>query len=165
MTRTDHCRSRQFYCAFPSAGVEIYTIGFTKKSAREFFDILKGAGIKRLIDIRLHNSSQLAGFTKQDDLAFFLQDICGAEYIHKPILSPTKEIMDGYKKKKITWEEYERRFRSLMNERRVGEILDKGLFDTPTVLLCSEPTPDRCHRRLVAEYLQEKWGDVTIIHL
>jgi uncharacterized protein (DUF488 family) len=145
--------------------VEIYTIGYTKKSAGEFFDILKRAGIKRVVDIRLNNSSQLAGFTKQRDLAFFLKEICGAEYTHKPILSPTKEIMDGYKKKKITWEEYERRFRSLLDERRAGEVLDKGLFDTPAVFLCSEPGPDRCHRRLAAEYLQEKWGNVTITHL
>ena len=145
--------------------MEIYTIGFTKKSAKEFFDILKQAGIRRLVDIRLNNSSQLAGFTKQDDLAFFLREICGAEYAHVPILSPTKEVMDGYKKKKITWEEYERRFRSLLHERRAEETLDKGLFDIPAVLLCSEPKPDRCHRRLVAEYLKEKWGDVTITHL
>ena len=145
--------------------MEIYTIGFTKKSAKEFFDILKGAGIKRLIDIRLNNSSQLAGFTKQDDLAFFLKEICGAEYTHVPMLSPTKEIMDGFKKKKITWEEYERRFRSLLDERRAEEILDKRFFGTSAVLLCSEPKPDRCHRRLVAEYLKEKWGDVAITHL
>lgn len=145
--------------------MDIYTIGFTKKSAEEFFHILKEAGIKRLIDIRLNNSSQLAGFTKQDDLAFFLREICGAEYLHQPMLSPTKEIMDGYKKNGITWEEYERRFTALLNERRVEEILDKALFDTPTVLLCSEPKADKCHRRLVAEYLKEKWGGIAIIHL
>ena len=145
--------------------MEIYTIGFTKKSAKKFFDALKKAGIKRLIDIRLNNSSQLAGFTKQDDLAFFLKEICGAEYMHKPTLAPTKEILDDYKKKVITWEEYERRFSALMTERRVKEILNKELFDTQTVLLCSEPKPDKCHRRLVAEYLKEKWGDIKIIHL
>ena len=145
--------------------MEIYTIGFTKKSAKEFFDALKKARIKRLIDIRLNNSSQLAGFTKQDDLAFFLKEICEVEYMHKPTLAPTKEILDGYKKKKITWEEYERRFSTLMNERRVEEILNKELFDTPTVLLCSEPKADKCHRRLVAEYLREKWGDMKIMHL
>ena len=145
--------------------MEIYTIGFTKKSAKKFFDALKKAGIKRLIDIRLNNSSQLAGFTKQDDLAFFLKEICGAEYTHKPILAPTKEILDGYKKKKITWEEYERRFATLINERKVEEILNKELFDIPTVLLCSEPKPDKCHRRLVSEYLRDKWGDIKIIHL
>jgi uncharacterized protein (DUF488 family) len=145
--------------------VEIYTIGFAKKSAQEFFNSLKKAGIHRLIDIRLNNSSQLAGFTKRDDLEFFLKEIGGAEYIYKPILAPTKEILDGYKKKKITWEEYERRFMKLMSERKVEDIIDKSLFDIPTVLLCSEPKPDRCHRRLVAEYLKDKWGNIKIIHL
>ena len=145
--------------------MEIYTIGFTKKSAKEFFDALKKAGIKRLLDIRLNNSSQLAGFTKQEDLAFFLREICGAEYMHKPILAPTKEILDDYRKKRITWEEYERRFTALMRERGIEELLNKGLFDIPTVLLCSEPKPDKCHRRLVAEYLRREWGDVRVTHL
>jgi len=145
--------------------VEIYTIGFTKKSAKEFFNTLRKAGIKRLIDVRLNNSSQLAGFAKRDDLAFFLRELCDAEYMHKPILAPTKEILDGYKKKRISWEEYEQRFKKLMADRKVEEIIAKDLFDIPTVLLCSEPKPDKCHRRLVAEYLKEKWGETTIIHL
>ena len=145
--------------------MEIYTIGFTKKSADQFFGALRRAGIKRLIDIRLNNSSQLAGFTKQDDLAFFLREICGAEYMHMLILAPTKEILDGYKQKKITWEEYERRFNSLLVERKVEEKIDRELFGIPIVLLCSEPKADKCHRRLVAEYLGEKWGDMKIMHL
>ncbi len=145
--------------------MEIYTIGFTKKSARKFFDALRSAGIRRLIDIRLNNSSQLAGFTKQDDLAFFLKELCDAEYLHRPILAPTKEILDDYKKKRITWEEYERRFMALMKERKIEEVLNKGLFDIPTVLLCSEPKPDKCHRRLVSEYLRDKWGNIRITHL
>jgi uncharacterized protein (DUF488 family) len=145
--------------------VEIYTIGFTKKSAEQFFGVLRKAGIKRLVDIRLNNSSQLAGFTKQDDLAFFLKEICGAEYSHQLILAPTKEILDGYKKKKITWDEYERRFKSLLSDRKVEEKIGKELFGIPTVLLCSEPKPEKCHRRLVAEYLGDKWGDVRVTHL
>ena len=145
--------------------MEIYTIGFTKKRAEQFFDALKRAGIKRLIDIRLNNSSQLAGFAKQDDLAFFLREICGAEYIHQLILAPTKEILDGYKKNKLTWEEYERRFKSLLDERKVEEKIDRELFCVPTVLLCSEPKPEKCHRRLVAEYLRDKWVDVRVSHL
>ena len=145
--------------------MEIYTIGFAKKSAQEFFNGLKKAGINRLIDIRLNNSSQLAGFTKRNDLEFFLKELCGAEYIYKPILAPTKEILDGYKKKTITWEEYEQRFMKLMAERKVEDIIDKSLFDVPTVLLCSEPKPDKCHRRLVAEYFKDKWGNIKIIHL
>lgn len=145
--------------------MEIYTIGFTKKSAEQFFGALRKAGIKRLVDIRLNNSSQLAGFTKQDDLAFFLREICGAEYTHKLILAPTKEILDGFKKKKITWDEYESRFKSLLSERKVEESIDKELFGIPTVLLCSEPRPDKCHRRLVAEYLRDNWTDLRITHL
>jgi uncharacterized protein (DUF488 family) len=145
--------------------VEIYTIGFTKKSAGQFFGALRSAGIKRLIDIRLNNSSQLAGFTKQDDLAFFLREILRAEYMHHLILAPTKEILDGYKNKKITWEEYERRFNSLLTERKVEDRINRKLFGLPTVLLCSEPKPDKCHRRLVAEYLSEKWIDLKITHL
>ena len=145
--------------------VKIYTIGFTKKSAGQFFGALRKAGIKRLIDIRLNNSSQLAGFTKQDDLSFFLKEICGAEYIHNLLLAPTKEILDGYKNKKITWEGYEKRFKSLLAERKVEEKIDRELFRVPAVLLCSEREPDKCHRRLVAEYLREKWIDLNITHL
>ncbi len=145
--------------------MEIYTIGFTKKSAKEFFDALKSAKIRRLIDIRLNNSSQLAGFTKQDDLAFFLKELCDAEYLHRPVLAPTKEILDDYKKKRITWDEYERRFTALMTERRIEEVINKGLFDIPTCFLCSEPKPDKCHRRLVSEYLRDKWGNIRITHL
>jgi uncharacterized protein (DUF488 family) len=145
--------------------VEIYTIGFTKKSAEEFFSKLKNAGIRRLVDIRLNNTSQLSGFAKQDDLVFFLMELCQAEYMHKPMLAPTKEILDGYKKKEITWEEYEQHFKKLMADRKVEEILDKRLLGIPTVLLCSEAKPDKCHRRLVSEYLRDKWGSLTIIHL
>jgi len=145
--------------------VEIYTIGFTKKSAEKFFNALRKARIKRLIDVRLNNSSQLAGFTKRDDIEFFLKELCDAEYVHKPMLAPTKEILDGYKKKKISWQDYERRFMALMANRKMQEVIGKDLFEIPTILLCSEPKPDKCHRRLVAEYLREKWGDVKIIHL
>ncbi len=145
--------------------MEIYTIGFTRKSAEEFFGQLKRAGIRRLIDIRLNNSSQLAGFTKCGDLPFFLRELCGADYRHEPLLAPTEELLSAIKKKTIGWEEYERRFLELMKERRVAKRLDRGLFETPAVLLCSEPTAKRCHRRLVAEYLQHAWGDVTIVHL
>jgi uncharacterized protein (DUF488 family) len=145
--------------------VEIYTIGFTKKTAAEFFGSLRRAGIKRLIDVRLNNTSQLAGFAKRDDLAYFLQEICQAEYQHEPTLSPDKELLDGYKKKAVRWEEYESRFLALLREREAETLVDRRLFDVPTVLLCSEPTAEHCHRRLVAEYLAAKWGDVKIVHL
>jgi uncharacterized protein (DUF488 family) len=145
--------------------VEIYTIGFTKKNAADFFGALKQAGIKRLLDVRLNNSSQLAGFTKRDDLAYFLRELCGAEYEHEPLLAPTREILDAYKKNGGSWAEYEHRFLDLMAERRIEEKIVRRRFDDPTVLLCSEPTAECCHRRLVLEYLREKWGDVQIVHL
>jgi uncharacterized protein (DUF488 family) len=145
--------------------VEIHTIGFTKKTAAEFFGALKRAGIRRLFDVRLNNTSQLAAFTKRDDLPYFLAEICGADYRHCPELSPTKEILDAYKSKKMPWDEYEERFVELLRDRRVEDMLDKTLFGVPAVLLCSEPTAEHCHRRIVAEYLAANWPDVKIVHL
>jgi uncharacterized protein (DUF488 family) len=145
--------------------VEIFTIGFAGKPAPEFFGILRTAGIRRLIDIRLNNSSQLAGFTKSDSLPFFLKEILGADYHHEPLLCPTKEILSGYQDKKIGWEEFESRFLELLRNREVADKLDRSLFAVPAVLLCSEPTADKCHRRLVAEHLASAWGGVTITHL
>jgi uncharacterized protein (DUF488 family) len=145
--------------------VEICTIGFTRKSAAEFFGLLKDAGIARLVDVRLHNVSQLAGFAKRDDLAYFLREICAAEYVHEPLLAPTEELLGGYRGRRISWSEYEPRFKSLIADRRIDAAIPKALFEPRSVLLCSEATPERCHRRLVAEYLAEKWGDVTIRHL
>ena len=142
--------------------MEIYTIGFTKKNAEEFFGILSRAKIERLIDVRLNNT---AAFAKRDDLQYFLREILGADYCHLPLLSPTKEILDGYKKKEIPWEEYEPRFLALLQERQVERTVDRHLFDVPTVLLCSEPAAQRCHRRLAAEYLARAWGDATVVHL
>ena len=145
--------------------MEIYTIGFAKKSAEALFGALRKAGIKRLVDIRLNNTSQLAGFTKRDDLKFFLKELCNSEYIHEPLLAPTPEILNSYKKKKISWQEYEQRFLELMAERKIEKKIDRSLFNGPTVLLCSEPKADRCHRRLVLEYLQNNWGNLKIMHL
>jgi uncharacterized protein (DUF488 family) len=145
--------------------VEIYTIGFTQKSARQFFDILKANGIKRLVDVRLSNSGQLAGFTKATDLAYFLHEICDAEYVHEPRLAPTKGLLSDYRNGKRTWAEYEVIFNGLMAERQIAATISPSLFDVPAVMLCSEATADQCHRRLVAEYLQRHWDDVTIHHL
>ena len=145
--------------------MEVYTIGFAKRTAAEFFRSLKRADIKRLLDVRLNNSSQLAGFTKREDLPFFLKEICGAEYIHQPILAPTQDILDAYKKHKGSWQEYEERFLQLMKERKIEERINRNLFSIPTVLLCSETTAEHCHRRLVLEYLQAKWGDLKVVHL
>ena len=145
--------------------MEIYTIGFTQTSAAEFFGKLKQAGTRRLVDVRLNNVSQLAGFAKRDDLRYFLAEICGAEYVHEPLLAPSQEILDAYKKEKGSWDEYERRFFQLLADRHVETAIRPGLFDVPTVLLCSEPTAERCHRRLVLEYLNSRWGNVQAIHL
>lgn len=145
--------------------MEIYTIGFTKKTAADFFETLKRAGIRRLLDVRLNNSSQLAAFAKRDDLAYFLGQICGADYVHEPLLAPTQDMLDRYRKQGGGWDEYERRFLRLIAERRVEHVLDRRLFDISTVLLCSEPAAERCHRRLVVEYLRSTWGDVDVVHL
>jgi len=118
-----------------------------------------------VIDVRLTNKSQLAGFAKKDDLAFFLKELCGAEYVHEPALSPPKDLRDAYRNKEIAWDEYEERFLAVLKQRKVEEVLDKQLFDMPAALLCSEPEPDCCHRRLVAEYLHKRWGNMKIVHL
>ena len=145
--------------------MHVLTIGFTKKTAEQFFDLLKGVGIRRVLDVRLNNVSQLAGFSKREDLRYFLRAICSAEYVHEPLLAPTKEILNDYRGKKGSWQVYERRFLALMRERRIEEKLDRSIFAIPTVLLCSEPTPDPCHRRLVLEYLRNRWPELTIHHL
>ena len=145
--------------------MEIFTVGFTQKSAAEFFGLLKGAGIRQLLDIRLNNVSQLAAFAKRDDLAFFLREICGADYRHELLLAPTQPLLDEYKKNKGSWADYERSFLDLMAERRIEQHFSRQTFARPTVMLCSEPTAEHCHRRLVAEYLQQHWSDVTITHL
>ena len=145
--------------------MEIYSIGFTQTNAERFFERLKNAGIRRLIDVRLNNSSQLAAFAKRDDLEYFLRAICGIEYRHEPLLAPTAGILDQFKKRKGDWSEYERNFLALMSERRIQDNLARELFDVPTVLLCSEPTAEHCHRRLVLEYLAAHWGPLSITHL
>ena len=144
--------------------MKIFTIGFTKKSAEEFFEKLRHAGIRRVLDIRLNNSSQLAGFAKGRDLKYLLNAIAGIDYVELPQLAPTQDILDDFKKRKGSWEDYERRFRQVMETRQIAETLDKDTIDGGC-LLCSEHTPEHCHRRLVAEHLKERWGDVEIIHL
>jgi len=145
--------------------VEIHTIGFTQKTAEEFFELLRAAGIKRLVDVRLNNVSQLAGFAKRDDLRYFLRELCDADYVHLPILAPDEGLLKGYRDKTISWEDYVPRYQALLTERRVEEVLDRSLFGVPAVLLCSEPTAERCHRRLAAEYLAGAWGGAVVRHL
>ncbi|MCY3924877.1 MAG: DUF488 domain-containing protein [bacterium] len=148
-------------------GLEICTIGFTKPhNAASFFGALREEGVKRLLDVRLNNSSQLAGFAKRDDLAFFLRVICGAEYVHEPdLLAPTQELLKGYQNKELSWSEYEEQFLALMACRRIETQLSPDMFGKRTALLCSEHTAERCHRRLVVEYLDRHWGGVVAIHL
>ena len=144
--------------------MRVFTIGFTKKSAEEFFARLQNAGVRRVVDVRLNNTSQLAGFAKARDLEFFLEAVAGIGYVHLPELAPAQEILDDFSKKKGAWSEYERRFAELLEERGVAETVSREVLDG-ACLLCSEDTPEHCHRRLVAEHLQERWGDVEIVHL
>jgi len=149
--------------------VKLYTIGFTKKSAREFFDELLGpSGAKRVIDVRLRPSSQLAGFAKvsrsDGDFQFLLQRLCGMDYVHVPALAPSHDLFKSYRAGDMAWGEYAEHYLDLLSERKVEHQLDRNLF-ADAVLLCSEDTPEQCHRRLAAEYLQRHWGDVEIVHL
>jgi len=144
--------------------MKLFTIGFTQKSAEGFFTAIKKSGAERVIDVRLNNTSQLAGFAKQDDLRFFLRQMCGVDYRHEPRLAPTADILDAYKKKRMDWDEFERRFVDLIRQRQIEKTVSKEIL-SGGCLLCSEATPHQCHRRLVAEYLAERWGGVEVSHL
>jgi uncharacterized protein (DUF488 family) len=144
--------------------MKLFTIGFTKKSAEQFFRLLKQEDLTKVIDTRLNNVSQLAGFTKKDDLKFFLKEVLGIEYFHMPMLAPTKDILDEYKKNGGDWSTYERKFVDLVKSRKIESTITREVL-SGACLLCSEPTPHHCHRRLVAEYLSDKWGDIAINHL
>jgi uncharacterized protein (DUF488 family) len=144
--------------------MKIHTIGFTKKSAEKFFGLLRKAGAATLVDIRLNNVSQLAGFAKRDDLKYFLDELCGMAYSHRPDLAPTQPMLDDYKKQRTDWSTYENRFLELMEQRKIEDSIPREVLDN-AVLLCSEDKPHHCHRRLVAEYLANHWGGVTIEHL
>lgn len=144
--------------------MRVFTIGFTKKNARTFFEMLRRSGAKRVLDVRLNNISQLAGFTKKEDLAYFLKEICELDYVHLPELAPTQSMLDEYKKNGGDWPAYEERFLDLMRQRHIHATVPRDLV-ADGCLLCSEDKPHRCHRRLVAEYLQQHWGDVVTTHL
>ncbi len=144
--------------------MRISTIGFTKKTASKFFGLIKESGAKRVVDVRLNNVSQLAGFAKRDDLRYFLKEICGVDYVHLPDLAPTKDMLDGYKKGRMEWTQYERGFLDLMEERKIEREIPEDVI-SEGCLLCSEDKPHQCHRRLVAEYLRDHWGSVEIKHL
>jgi uncharacterized protein (DUF488 family) len=144
--------------------MKVFTIGFTRKNAEQFFTRLKQPGLVQLVDVRLNNVSQLAAFTKKNDLSFFLREINGIAYVPRPDLAPTKEILDEYKKNGGDWLTYERKFMELMSQRGIEKNFPRKDIDG-SCLLCSEPTPEYCHRRLIAEYLRLHWGGLEIIHL
>ena len=144
--------------------MNVFTIGFTRKSARRFFELVRLSGAKRIVDVRLNNASQLSGFAKKDDLAFFLAEICGIEYVHAPNLAPTADMLKAYRKGQMDWATYERQFLDLMQERRIEETMPASTV-ADACLLCSEDQPHHCHRRLVAEYLCDRWGGIDIDHL
>lgn len=144
--------------------MRLFTIGFTKKTGEEFFTRLQKARVKRVVDVRLNNTSQLAGFAKGRDLGYFLGAIAKIDYVHCPELAPSKEILDAFKKDKGSWAEYEESFAELLADRRIAETVAGSLSDGDC-LLCSEATPEHCHRRLVAEYIKENGVDVEVIHL
>jgi len=144
--------------------VTLFTIGFTRKSAAEFFEGLQKAGVRKIIDTRLNNTSQLSGFAKQADLQYFLKKIGNIDYEHQLSLAPTKDILDAYKKKSISWEEYTHRYLALIQQRQVESILTPADLQD-ACFLCSEDQPHHCHRRLAAEYLQSHLPDIQVIHV
>jgi uncharacterized protein (DUF488 family) len=165
MARWKRLRRRPFspHCCKRSTLI-IYTIGFTKKSAQEFFDTLKRNSIKQIIDIRLNNVSQLAGFTKRENIEYFLRELCDIDYRHLGFLAPTREIRDKYARTK-DWDTYAGEYMQLLDSRRVLDKLKRGSFRRETCLLCSEASPEHCHRRLVTQYLEDRWGDIEVRHL
>lgn len=146
--------------------ITLYTIGFTKKNARKFFTLLKNSGVKKLVDIRINNASQLAGFAKGQDLEFFVKELCGAEYVHITDLAPTKELLKDYQDKKINWNGYTTIFNRILEERRIAERYNVQDFDK-SCFLCTEETPETCHRRLVVEYFKKSnpEEEIRIVHL
>lgn len=156
--------------------MKLFTIGFAETTAEEFFGLLRGAGVKRVVDVRLNNTSQLAGFSKKEDLRFFLREVGGIEYVHVPELAPTQGMLDGVRGKakgegrkarggeEERWRVFEKEFKALMAKRAIEKVVSKKMVDGGC-LLCSEKKPHRCHRRLVAEYLEGVWGGVGVRHL
>ena len=144
--------------------MKLYTIGFTRKSAAEFFGLLRESGAKRVVDVRLRNTSGLAGFSKKSDLPWFLRELCSMDYVHLPRLSPTDDLLDAYRGKRVSWAEYEPIFQSIIERRLIHAAIPQDII-ADSCLLCSEHQPDRCHRRLLAERWQQHWGNVEIIHL
>lgn len=144
--------------------IKLYTIGFTGKSAEKFFDLLRNNGVKKIVDTRINNVSQLAGFAKGSDLKFFAEEIGHMTYEHNVDFAPTKELLANYRDKKVTWEQYEIEYLNLLDMRKIAQKINVDLLHEHC-LLCSEHTPEKCHRRLLAEYLKQVKSDIQIIHL
>ena len=144
--------------------IKLYTIGFTKKNAEQFFSILRKSGVQNVIDVRLNNTSQLAGFAKLPDLQYFLNEFDNIDYIHRPDFAPTSELLKAYRKKTVDWDTYEREFIALIKKRSIEGSVDLKTLDR-ACLLCSEAEALHCHRRLVAQYLRETMGGIVICHL
>jgi uncharacterized protein (DUF488 family) len=144
--------------------IKLLTIGFTNKSAQKFFELLKKNEVKKIIDTRINNTSQLSGFAKGSDLAYFAKEIGNMDYLHKLDFAPTKELLEKYRKGTITWEEYETEYLNLLDTRKVGNKINVEELHQ-NCLLCSEHTPEKCHRRLLAEYIKAHFNNVEIIHL
>ena len=146
--------------------MKLFTIGFSGKNAKTFFELLKKNGVRTLVDIRLNNKSQLAGFTKAGDIPYFLEKICNIKYIHHELLAPTKELLDGYRSGKITWQAYEIEFNRILESREILKNINFESLDN-SCFLCSEALPKQCHRRLLAEYVQKNLPtqNIEIIHL
>ena len=145
--------------------MEIYTIGFGGKTAEQFFESLKQVHVQQLVDVRLNNVSQLAGFTKKSDLPYLLSKVAGIQYRHEPLLAPLPDMLKAYRRKEMDWATYEALYLDLLLKRNAAVALRADDFSERLVFLCSEPTPDKCHRRLAAEYLQSRWTNVRINHL
>jgi len=145
--------------------VRVFTIGFTQTSAKMFFERLRSAGVKRVVDVRLHNTSQLSGFAKADDLAYFLGAIEGIQYSHQPLLAPTDDMLKAYKRDRGDWATYQASFLNLMRERRIENSIEPIHLEG-SCLLCSEAKPHHCHRSLVCDYLNQKWDrSLEVRHL
>jgi len=144
--------------------MKLYTLGFTNKSARRFFELLQAHDVKRILDTRISNSSQLSGFAKGVDLEFFAKAIADITYSHKLEWAPTKALLDQYRKKELLWEEYAEKYLGLLKSRHVRRDLDMNELDHGC-LLCSEHLPEKCHRRLLAEYIKSVYPEIEIVHL
>ena len=144
--------------------IRLYTIGFTHKSAQQFFELLKTNEVVKIVDTRINHTSQLSGFAKGSDLAFFAKEVGNMGYVHQIDLAPTKELLEKYRKELISWEEYEVEYLNLLDIRKIAQKIDVETLHQ-NCLLCSEHTPEKCHRRLLAEYLQQRFQDIEIHHL